>query len=433
MQDPVTPLSPRRNGGDADHATPAGARGLVAVLDQLRGGRLYSRPELERETGLSRAVVAQRVAELIERGLVDEPHLGPSAGGRAPRMVRFRADAGRLLVADVGATSIDAAVADLSCRILAHRSLSADVATGPGEVLAHVDSLFAAVLGEAGAPRSSLRGIGIGVPGPVDPARGRPVSPPVMPGWDGFPIADRFAERYGVPVCVDNDVNVMALGELRAGGARGHDDVVFVKVGTGIGAGVVSGGRLHRGAQGAAGDVGHIQVGAGAICRCGKDGCLEALAGGAALARDGVAAAREGRSEQLAATLTQTGTVTAADVASAAVHGDPVSRALITEAGRLIGRMLENVVNMLNPSLVVIGGGVSGAGDPLLAAIRETVYGRSLPLATRDLLIARSLLGARCGVTGAAALVADHLFSVDQVAAWGAGGPATPRAAAAAR
>ena len=137
----------------------------------------------------------------------------------------------------------------------------------------------------------ALWGIGIGVPGPVEFATGRPVSPPIMPGWDGYPIRERFAARYGAPVWVDNDVNVLALGEWRSGVAAGHDDVVVVKIGTGIGAGIISGGRLHRGAQGSAGDVGHIQVvdDPAVVCRCGNIGCLEALAGwrGARAARRG--------------------------------------------------------------------------------------------------------------------------------------------------
>ena len=138
-----------------------------------------------------------------------------------------------------------------------------------------------------------LWGIGIGVPGPVEFGSGRPISPPIMPGWDGYPIRERFTQRYRAPVWVDNDVNLLALGEWRSGVASGHDNVVVVKIGTGIGAGIISDGRLHRGAQGSAGDVGHIQVtdDPAVLCRCGNVGCLEALAGGAALGRAGEAAA----------------------------------------------------------------------------------------------------------------------------------------------
>jgi predicted NBD/HSP70 family sugar kinase len=228
-------------------------------------------------------------------------------------------------------------------------------------------------------------------------------------------------------VWVDNDVNVLALGEWRSGIAQAHDNVVVIKIGTGIGAGVVSDGRLHRGTQGSAGDVGHIQVSddAAVVCRCGNIGCLEALAGGAAIGRHGEAAAREGRSPRLRAALDEHGGVTAEDVARAAAFGDPVAVGLLESAGRRVGMMLATVVNFFNPSLIVVGGGVAQSGDQLLAAIRETVYRRSLPLATRDLVIDRSSLGGLGGVIGAAALVADELFARDSISRWIAvGGPA---------
>ena len=223
-----------------------------------------------------------------------------------------------------------------------------------------------------------------------------------MPGWDGYPIRERFAARHAAPVWVDNDVNVLALGELRSGVAAGHDDVVVVKIGTGIGAGIISSGRLHRGAQGSAGDVGHIQIvdDPAVVCRCGNIGCLEALAGGEAIGRAGAAAAVEGRSTRLTTALDQRGTVTAEDVARAASFGDPVAVALLQEAGRRVGSMLASVVNFFNPSLIVIGGGVANSPDLLLASIRETVYRRSLPLATRELFIQRSSLGGLAGVIG---------------------------------
>jgi glucokinase-like ROK family protein len=272
-----------------------------------------------------------------------------------------------------------------------------------------------------------LWGVGIGVPGPVEFRTGRPISPPIMPGRDGYPLRDRFAARYDAPVWVDNDVNILALGEWRSGVAVGHDNVIVIKIGTGIGAGITTGGRLHRGAQGSAGDVGHIQVvdDVSVICRCGNVGCLEALAGGAALARAGQEAARDGRSERLAAALDQHGGVTAEHVARAASFGDPLALALLQGAGRRVGLMLASVVNFFNPSLIVIGGGVAQSGDALLAAVRETVYRRSLPLATRELLIQRSSLGGLAGVIGASAMVVDQLFSREPIALWmGEGGPA---------
>jgi glucokinase-like ROK family protein len=268
--------------------------------------------------------------------------------------------------------------------------------------------------------RGHLWGVGLGIPGPVEFRTGRPISPPIMPGWDGYPIRPRFAEAYDAPVWVDNDVNVLALGEWRSGIAEGHDNVVFVKIGTGIGAGLISDGQLHRGSQGSAGDVGHIQVvdDKSVVCRCGNVGCLEAVAGGEALARSGAAAAREGRSDLLRTAVDQTGTLTAEDVSRAAAFGDPVAVELLQTAGRRIGAMLASVVNFFNPSLIVIGGGVAFSGDHLLASIRETVYRRSLPLATRDLVIKRSSLGGLGGVIGVAAMVVDQLFARECLGRW---------------
>jgi glucokinase-like ROK family protein len=398
---------------------------LVVVLDEVRFGHSRSRSEIAHRTGLSRAVVTQRVTELVDRGLLREAGPGPSTGGRRPRQLGFVASAGHLLVADLGATSIDVALTDLTGRILDHRAEPADISHGPEAVLGRVDQLFGR-LHAAESSTGHLWGIGIGVPGPVEFRTGKPTSPPIMPGWDGYPIRERFAERYGAPVWTDNDVNVMALGEWRAGVARGHSNVVFVKVGTGIGAGLISDGLLHRGAQGAAGDVGHIQVvdDPAVVCRCGNIGCLEAIAGGGALARDGTKAAQDGRSALLAEALRSRGSVTAADIALAAQHGDRASVELLQEAGRRIGTMLASVVNFFNPSLIVVGGGVAASGDQLVTAIREVVYRRSLPLATRELLIKRSALPGIGGVIGAGAMVADQLLARPVLERWiGAGSP----------
>ena len=236
-------------------------------------------------------------------------------------------------------------------------------------------------------------------------------------GWDGYPVRERLEARFGAPVWVDNDVNVMAVGEWRAGLAHGHRNVVWVKVGTGIGAGLISDGQLHRGAHGSAGDVGHVQVvESGVTCRCGNVGCLEALAGGQALAREAEALARSGKSRILADLLGAGHQPDARDVAAAASRGDPAAVELLQRSARYVGAMLATVVNFFNPSLIVVGGGVAAAGDLYLATIRQTVFGRSLPLATRRLEIVSSGLGPMAGVIGAAAMVADELFAPEQLA-----------------
>ncbi|MBO4240321.1 ROK family transcriptional regulator [Pseudonocardia alni] len=394
---------------------------LVTVLDLVRSGRARTRPELARRSGLGRTVVSQRLGQLEAAGLVTEGELGMSTGGRAPRELRFQADAGVLLVASLGATGFDAGVADLSGRLIDHRSRSWDIAAGPAAGLSRVESLFDEMLTDRDA---GVWGVGLGVPGPVEFASGRPVAPPIMPGWDGYPVRDRLATRYDAPAFVDNEVNLMALGEYRAGRGVGSPDLVLVKIGTGIGAGLISGGRLHRGAQGSAGDIGHVGLTGSVpgaeqvVCRCGNVGCLEALAGGAALARDATTAARDGREGHLAERIAQAGRITSDDVLLAAEFGDPVAVELLSRAGRLVGDTVAAMVNFFNPSTILLGGRVGASGDLLLAGVRQSVYRRSLSLATRDLQIARASLGERAGPTGAACMAVDELFGRDLLARW---------------
>lgn len=407
-------------------ATPEQLDALVAVLDLVRDDTARTRRELSRLTGFGRTVVAQRIGQLIASNLLAEDSLGPSSGGRAPRELRFRRETGHLLVADLGATSVAVGIGDLQGELYDTHEEPASIADGPEIVLGRVEVLFDELLASRPEWASSIWGIGIGVPGPVEFATGRPVSPPIMPGWDDYPVRERFIKKYGVPAWLDNDVNLMALGELRRGAARGSDDAIFIKLGTGIGAGLVSGGKLHRGAQGAAGDIGHAAVSdnAGVVCRCGNTGCLEAAAGGAALGRQATTAAQDGRSAVLRSLLGQRDALEAADVSLAAARGDPVAVELLGRAGRMIGGMLATLVNFYNPSTVIIGGGMSNAGDILLATIRQAVYERSLPLATRNLSIVRSKLGDRCGLHGAAYLAADEIFSRAHLLRWlGAGSP----------
>ena len=396
------------------------AVGLVRVLDAVRLGRVTTKPEAARVTGLGRNVVTQRVNQLMEAGLLAEGRLQKSTGGRAPRGLRFRAETGRVLVAELGVTSISVGLSDLAGALLVQHEERAEVSDGPVSILNRVAGLWEQQLLTSADEGPPVWGIGIGLPGPVEFATGRPVAPPVMPGWDEFDVRSFLSQRFDAPVWVDNEVNVMALGELRAGLAQGVTDLVYVKVGSGIGAGLVTKGSLHRGAQGCAGDIGHVTVDESAtiLCRCGKYGCLEALAGGAALAREGERAAREGRSTFLARVLDRDGLVDAQAVGTAANHGDPVAVELLTQSARLVGVTMARFVNFFNPSLILLGGGVSHAGDPYLAEIRHTILGRSLPLATRSLQISRSPLGDEAGMRGAAFMVMDALLSPDLILSW---------------
>jgi glucokinase-like ROK family protein len=379
-----------------------------------------TQPQLTRLVGLGRSVVAARVTELESAGLVTQAGIGPSTGGRAPRQLRLRGEAGVVVAADIGATGMEIGVADLSGRLIEHVAEPVDIGDGPEVVLGRVEEVAGGLLARV-AGDQPIWGVGIGVPGPVEFSSGLPVAPPIMPGWDAYPIRERMARRWSAPTWVDNDVNLMALGELRTNPAAADaQDILYVKIGTGIGAGLVSGGRLHRGRNGCAGDIGHVAVAEAenVICRCGNAGCLEAVAGGAALAREGRRLAESGGSPAMAEILVATGTLTAADVTTAAERGDAAARALLARAGRLVGTTLATLVSFYNPALVVLGGGVVNAGDHVLAAIRESVYRRSLPLATRTLRIEPSSLGDAAGLAGAVHMVLDGLFDPSRLARW---------------
>jgi glucokinase-like ROK family protein len=393
---------------------------LSAVLGAIRRYAGVTQTMLISDVGLGRSVVTARLGELQSLGLVVEDGLAPSTGGRAPRQLRLRAEAGVVGGIAIGALGMEVGVSDLYGRTISRIDDPISVADGPDVVLARAEEMLDQQLASYADDRP-VWGVGVGVPGPVDFARGVPVAPPIMPGWDAYPVRDRIARRYDAPVWVDNDVNLLALGELRTShGARGVQDMIYVKIGTGIGAGLVSRGRIHRGANGSAGDIGHVAV-TGAenvVCRCGNLGCLEAVAGGAALVRDGRQLAETGGSTLLADTLSRTGTLVAADVVAAAERGDPAARALLATAGQLVGTTLASLVSFYNPALVVLGGGVVRSGDLVLAAIREGVYRRSLPLATRTLRIEPTALRDGGGMTGAVHLALDQLFAHDCLAEW---------------
>jgi glucokinase-like ROK family protein len=367
-----------------------------------------SRVSLGERLDLPRAKLAGELTRLVDIGLVEIGGPAASRGGRRSTLVHL-ADDLRFVAADVGATSVNVAVTDGRCEVLANQSEDCEVRLGPTPVLGRVVDLANRVLDKA---PGRLMGAGIGLPGPVSFRDGMPVAPPIMPGWDRYPVRDELAGKWGCPVTVDNDVNVMALGERHAGVARSLDDLIFVKVGTGIGCGIVLGGRVYRGVAGTAGDIGHIRLDDyGPACACGEVGCLEAYFGGAALSRDALTLARSGRSAMLAETLTDHGKLTALDVGDAAAAGDFAAANLVREGGRRLGHVVASLVSFLNPGMVVIGGGVSRLGHPLLAEVRSSVYRRSLPLATGNLPIVLSELGDLAGVTGAAWSATDRAFT----------------------
>jgi len=379
------------------------------LLRLLRDHGPRSRAELGDAVDLSRSKLAVEIERLVLRGLVDTAGLAASRGGRRSSMVRIAGHT-RFLGIDIGATSIDVAVTDGELRVLSHVAEPIDLRQGPEIVIGRALELVGKLRADDVAP--GFVGAGVGLPGPVNFAEGVPVSPPIMPGWNHFPVRETFAAELGCPVLVDNDVNIMALGERHAGIARSIDDFLFVKIGTGIGCGIVIGGQVYRGVSGCAGDIGHIRVeDSGPVCTCGNTGCLEAFFGGTALARDAVVAARSGESEHLARQLARAGTLTAVDVAEAAAAGDPVAVAMARDGGRRVGKVLAGLVSFFNPGLVVVSGGVAGIGHALLAEIRGVVYRRSPPLATGNMPMVLAELGAAAGVVGAARGVSDRVFS----------------------
>lgn len=363
----------------------------------LRDGQARTRAELAAITGLARSTVAARIESLSAVGLIGPAGEGVSSGGRPPSRFAFHPSSRVVLAVDIGATHALIALTDLSGRVLSEVREGIDIAEGPTAVLDSVLRLCTDVLAQAGRHGRELAGIGIGLPGPVEHLTGRPASPPIMPGWDGFDVPGHVQRRFPTEVLVDNDVNIMALGE-RANHWSDAQDLLFIKVATGIGAGIISNGLLQRGADGTAGDIGHVRVprGGDVLCRCGNYGCLEAMASGpavaAALKANGVPA------------------TTGEDVLELARRGNVAAIQAMRQAGRDLGDVLAASVNLLNPSIIVIGGGLSSAGEYLMAGVREIVYQRSLPLATAGLRIVQSMAGDRAGVLGAGRMVVDHVL-----------------------
>ncbi|MEV7979916.1 ROK family protein [Streptomyces sp. NPDC086519] len=397
-------------------------RTLSLVLSLIRSGTAVTRPDLGRQTGLGRTVITQRVDHAIRLGLVAEGEPAPSTGGRPSRILRIASGRGVVLGAVFGATHLHAAVTGLDGTVLADRRVPWDIESGPEASLATLVEVAGLLLSPE--LRERLWGVCVGVPGPVDFARGTPVRPPIMAGWHGFPLRDRLEAHYDVPAWVDNDANLMALGAWSRTRAAAGDNILLVKASTGIGLGLMSRGRLHRGARGAAGDLGHTIVAEESRhrCRCGKFGCLEAFAGGWALTRDARAAALEGRSPFLAARLEspehRDAPLAVTDVLDGCRAGDRVSTELVSRAGELVGGQLATLVSVFNPSTVYLAGVLAQAGDVFRDPVAEVVARRSLPLATDELVIAQ-VPPDRCeGVVGAAALAIDELLHPELLDQW---------------
>ncbi|WP_112135241.1 ROK family transcriptional regulator [Glycomyces dulcitolivorans] len=394
--EPVWFTSPVTDGSTERHRPPpAAAAGAGTLLQLLRDGVPRTRSELSALTGLARSTVTGRVDALLAAGLIAPSGETASTGGRPPATFAFNPAAKIVLGADLGATHARLAVTDLAGTVLTAVNADLEIALGPKAVLDWVVEHGRKLLDEVDRPAADLLGIGIGLPGPVEHSTGRAVNPPIMPGWDGFDVPSYVRERIPVPVLVDNDVNIMALGEHFTAWPE-YEHLLFIKAATGIGCGIIVGGQVYRGAQGAAGDMGHIRVAGAddAHCRCGNTGCLEAVASGAAIA----------------ARLTDEGIPAGGslDVVELARSGSVPALRRVRQAGRDIGEVLAGAVNFFNPSIIVIGGSLALAGDHLIAGVREIIYQRSLPLATRHLRIAAARTGESSGAIGAGVMVIEH-------------------------
>ena len=380
-------------------------RGSVSGLFQLlRDGAPRTRAELAKQTGLARSTIATRVDMLMRMGLIVPVGDGVSTGGRPPSQFALNPAARLVVAADLGASHATVALSDLTGAVLVERAEPVAIAQGPDVVLSWLAESARALLAEIGRAESDVAAVGIGLPGPVEFSTGRPFNPPIMPGWDRFDVPGWMREHFDVPVLVDNDVNISALGE-RAVAWPDVDHLMFVKVATGIGSGIISDGYLQRGSRGSAGDIGHVRVARGgdAPCTCGNTGCLEALASGTAIARSLREAGLDAQS--------------GSDVVDLVKRGDLTAIQAVRQAGRDIGEVLSASVSLLNPSVIAIGGSMARVGEHLIAGVREVVYTRSTPLATERLAVVQSTAGAEAAVIGAGILAIEHALSPRVVSA----------------
>ncbi|MER5876478.1 ROK family protein [Streptomyces sp. NPDC060235] len=376
------------------------------LLQLIRGGRANTRADLQRATGLSRSTIGQRL-DLLNRAGWLRHSTGTSTGGRPSHQIVFDPTHASVIAVDLETRHARAAVLDLAGTILAEHTGPLDITDGPDEVLDQLSSWFPDLIAAAGTETTHICGIGLSVPGPVDWETGRVVEPPIMPGWDQYPVRERLQKAYAqhvgvsaedgpVPVFVDNDANLMALAEHQAN----HQDCsafVLIKASTGIGAGVVIGNQVFRGVDGGAGDIGHIRLHdrPDALCMCGSYGCLAAVASGRALARD----------------LTELGLhpTSGSDVRRLLAEGQPDAIRLARDAGRRAGEVLVTVVALLNPGVLMLAGDLSGV--PFMTGVRELLYQRAMPRTTANLQVVTSRLGDHAGLIGAASMVVEILYS----------------------
>ncbi|NEI73605.1 ROK family protein [Rhizobium lusitanum] len=382
----------------ADSPMDASLSNSADIFSLVATGVASSRAALLEASGLSRVTVTQRLNALLTAGLLRETEQTLPSGGRPTRVLAVRETMGVILVANIGETHIHLASMDLQPSIISQKTIEISASEAPAKTLEQLADSFSELLNKEDVAGRIVCGIGLSLPTPVDFKRGRVVGPSVLPRWDEFDIRGWLRNHFDAPIFVENDVNLMAIFEHRHNYPN-VDDMFFIKAGTGIGSGIITGGRIFRGAQGAAGDIGHIQFSSEdpPLCRCGKLGCVEARAGGWAIARD--LSKRGFHAEN------------ARDVIKQVESSRPEAIMFVRRAGQTIGEVASDVVSILNPSLIVVGGTLAQAGEFLLSGVRELVYQRCLPLATRELQIVLADPQRESALFGAAHLVMDDVFS----------------------
>lgn len=367
---------------------------LERVVRAVRMAGSLTQAEIARATGLSAATVSNIVRELKDGGTVEVTPT--SAGGRRARSVSLSGDAGIVIGVDFGHTHLRVAVGNLAHQVLAEEAEPLDVDASAAEGFDRAEHLVKRLILTTGIGPDKVIGVGLGVPGPIDVSSGTLGSTSILPGWSGINPAEELSGRLGVPVHVDNDANLGALGELVWGGGRGVKDLAYIKVASGVGAGLVIDGRVYRGPGGTAGEIGHITLDeSGPVCRCGNRGCLETFTA----ARYVLPLLRPSHGPDL----------TMERVVQLAREGDPGCRRVIADVGRHIGSGIANLCNLLNPSRVVLGGDLAEAGELVLAPIRDSVSRYAIPSAARQLSLAQGALGGRAEVLGALALVLSEM------------------------
>lgn len=378
--------------------------GTGILLSLVASGRARTRADLTALSGLSRNTIVSRLKALMDAGLLHEDDETMRSGGRPTKTLALGVDFGLILVADVGETSMRLAVTDLRPAVLIDEIFDVELGTGPEANLSGIAAKLLALLARLGRRLDEVIGVGLSLPAPVDYAAGRVFGPSVMTGWDDFDIRTWLEARLGVPVLVENDVNLLTLHEWRQFWP-GCDHLFFIKFGSGIGSGIISDGRIYRGAQGAAGDIGHIQLAnePRPLCRCGKYGCVEAWAAGWAMVRDLRARGLSPRGSR--------------DIIRMAQERQCDAVAAVQRAGQVLGEVTADVVSVLNPGVIVIGGTLSALGASLFDEVNAVVAERVLPLAKRDLRIEPAKSDGDAGLLGAALLVKEVRLSPEAVEA----------------